>query len=460
MHRLTRQIPPPARRPRTQALLALLASTFLVGCGSEEDVRAVMAETEAFCAAHPVPALPARVQSSRIYIGPGALTRSWLYWIPERLLQKGFAEVESAASIAPYISGQGEYLRFRIAAATEPGCSGQQALATHLGPAEWPRIQRHLVDLGLRPDQCLSIERTPERKSPYWIEGWDVSSALPDRHEGLPIERKRVRFVATDARSRRVVHEHFAEYGFVNTSFATPFGCMRREDQDRLTDEWVQGERAGDTRGATTVPAAGPETIEQPPSVPVQPSTVTIEWTKDLGNVTIPGLELSQRRQRSTTGGVTGFEILEGESNNPSETNPKWPRYLQMSADGAYRRIRLAWLEGEPHGMHDRPVRLYDLGDRIGLFAVTRRLRPETRGAFDLSWAELSRDTGLPLRRVDGVMPLAADADTGFQSLIEDVQFSNDGVGFTLTEVGVQRDPGVGSDFVLRRETRYRWSFE
>jgi hypothetical protein len=439
-----------------------LAPALLAGCIDEDDIRAVIDETEAFCAAHPVPAFPASVSAERIYVGAGALTRSWSYWIPERLLQKGFIEVESAASIAPYVAGSGEYLRFRIAAADDPGCAGQRALAAHLGPQDWQRTHRHMVDLGLRADQCLAIERVPRRRSPYWIEAWDASASMPDTHSGLPVERKRVRFVATDARSGKVIHEHFAEYGFVNVSMSAPFGCMRQPEWNRFSDELVHGAggAAAGTAAASPAVAAVPTTIEQPPQVEVGSGELQVESIRDLGGKPIDGRELSQRRERSAATHVAGFEILEGEETDPHVTHPGWPRYLQLSVDGAYRRVRLAWLEGEPHGMHDRPVRLFDLGGRIGVFAVTRRIGPETRGAFDLSWAELDRDTGLPMRRVDGVMPIDPDSDTSFQSLIEAVQPGADGLRFVLTEVGVQRDSGQDSHFVLRRETRYHWRFE
>lgn len=455
MHARKQPFGMPRLAARSFALAALGTALLLAGCADEEDFRAVIDETEAFCAAHPVPAFPASVTASSVYVGAGALTRSWSYWIPERLLQKGFAEVESAASIAPYIAGSGEYLRFRIAEASDAGCAGQRALAAALAPQDWERTHRHMVELGLRADQCLAIERTAQRRSPYWLEAWDVSASLSDLHAGLPIERKRVRFVLTQARDRRVLHEHFAEYGFVNVSMSVPFGCRRHPEWNRFSDGIVLG--AG---GATVAAAAGPEMIEQPPAYPVGKTEPQVESSRDLGGVPIDGMELSQRRARSRASHVEGFEILEGESTDPHETNPGWPRYLQMTLGGTYRRVRLAWLEGDPHGLHDRPVRLFDLGDRIGLLAVTRRISPATRGAFDLSWAELARDTGLPLRRVEGVVPVDADAEVAFQSLIEAVQPSGDGLRFTLTEVGVQRDRGLDSHFVLLRETRYRWNFE
>lgn len=454
---------------RRLACIALAATTLLAGCSREEDIRAAIDETEAFCAANPVPAFPSSVTASSVYVGAGALTRSWHHWIPARLLQHGFAQVESAASIAPYIGGRGQYLRFRIADADDPGCAGQRALAAQLGPAEWQDMQRRLVDQGLRPDQCLAIERTPRRTSPYWIEAWDAAASLSDRHEGLPLERKRIRFVLTEARGRRVLHEHYAEYGIVNASFAVPFGCMRRQEWDRFSDELVLGSgvrgadravAADDVAGAV---ATGPTLIEQPPAVEVETGTLEAESSRDLGGEKIDGLELSQRRERARRTRVDGFEILEGEGRDRGDdnvTHPGWPRYLQLIVDGQYRRIRLAWLEGEPHGMHDRPVRMYDLGDRIGVFAVTRRMSPETRGALDLSWAEMARGTGLPLRRVDAVMPIDPDSDVVFNSLIENVEANDDGLRFTLTEVGVRPQAGEGSGWVLLREHTYRWRFE
>jgi hypothetical protein len=468
--RSRRHAPCPSAPTWGLACIALVATTLLAGCSREEDIRAVIDETEAFCAANPVPDFPASVTASSVYVGAGALTRSWHHWIPARLLQHGFTEVESAASIAPYIEGRGQYLRFRIADAGDAGCAGQRAFAAHLGPAEWQTTQRRLVDQGLRPGQCLAIERTPRRTSPYWIEAWDAAASLSDLHEGLPLERKRIRFVLTEARSRRVLHEHFAEYGIVNASFAVPFGCMRRQEWDRFSDQLVLGSggsgaanRSDASGDSTPAVPTGPTMIEQPPAVAVETAELEMESSRDLGGVKIDGLELSKRRERSSRTRIDGFEILEGEGREQGDynvTNPGWPRYLQLVADGEYRRVRLAWLEGEPHGMHDRPVRMYDLGDRIGVFAVTRRMSPETRGAVDLSWAEMARDTGLPVRRIDGVMPIDPDSDVVFHSLIEDVQASEDGLRFTLTEVGVRRGSGDGSGWVLLRESKYRWRFE
>lgn len=440
-------------------LLVLAVATLVGGCASEDDLRAVIAETEAFCAANPVPEFPPSVKASSIYVGAGALTRSWMYWIPERLLKHGFTEVESAASIAPYIAGSGEYLRFRIADAADPGCAGQQALALHLGAEVWQRISRHWADLGLRPDQCLAIDRTSQRRSAYRIEAWNASDHLSDLHVGLPVERKRIRFVATDAANGRVLHEHFAEYGNMNASFAVPFGCMRRPEWDRFSDELVQG--AGNPAAAE---ATGPIMVEQVPVIDVLTGELQRESSRDLGGVPIDGLELSRRRERSSAGGVEGFEVLEGDGHNPHETHPDAPRYLQMVANGSYRRIRLAWLQGQPHGTHDRPIRMFDLGDRVGLLAITRSVSPESRGAFALSWAELARDSGLPVRRVEGVMPIDPAPDVTSQSLIEDVQPDGDGLRFTLTEIGVRefgvrRTAGADSHFVLLKETKYRWLF-
>jgi hypothetical protein len=428
----------------------MIAATLLTGCSNEVAIQAVVAETEAFCAAHPVPPLPARVTADRVYVGAGALTQSWLYWIPQRLLQKGFNEVESKASIAPYVQGSGDYLRFRIADANDPGCAGQRALAAAIPPHDWQAMQRRMADQGLRPDQCLAIERATERRSRYLIEVWDANASLSDTGLGVPVERHRRHYLLTDATTGRVMHEHYSEHGFVNHSIPVPFGCLRLAEWKAFTDDVVIG------TGAEAAIAKGPEIIEAPPAIDLLRSAPVIESVVDLAHATIDGLELSKRRERSSRFVVQGFDILEGDSSNPHETNPGWPRYLQLVVDGGYRRVRLAWLEGKPHGMHDRPLRMFDLGDRIGVLSVTRRLAPGTRGAIDLSWAELSRDTGLPVLRADAVVAIDPDSNVAFQTLVEQVQRGSDGLSFSVTEVGTTR--GARSDFILLRETKYRWS--
>jgi hypothetical protein len=439
------------RHPLLQGLFVAAAMAgvvaLLTGCSNETAIRAVVAETEAFCAAHPVPPLPPQVTARSVYVGAGALTQSWHYWIPQRLLQKGFSEVESAASIAPYVQGSGDYLRFRIADADDPGCAGQRALASALPREEWQAMQRRMADQGLRPDQCLAIERSPRRNSPYWLDVWDASAELSQVRLGLPVERKRLHFVLTEAASGRVMHEHYAEHGFVTVSMSAPFGCLRLDEWRAFTDDAVIGAEAG------TATAKAPETIDTPPAVAVLHSPPVVESVIDLAGVAIDGLELSNRRKRSAASALAGFDVFEGDSTDPAVTSAGWPRYLQLIVAGHYRRVRLAWLEGSPHGLHDRPVRLFDLGDRIGMLSVTRRLAPETRGAIDLAWAELSRDSGLPVLRADAAVAIDPDSNVAFQSLIENVQRSADGLRFTVTEVG--SDPR--GRFILLRETRYRW---
>lgn len=438
------------RHPLLQGLLVAAKvvgiAVLLTGCSNETAIRAVVAKTEAFCDAHPVPALPAQVTASSVYIGAGALTQSWRYWIPQRLLQKGFSEVESAASIAPYVPGSGDYLRFRIAAADDPGCAGQRALASALSREEWQAMQRRMTDQGLRPDQCLAIERGSRRGSPYWLDVWDASADLPQVRLGLPVQRKRLHFVLTEAASGRVMHEHYSEHGFVTMSMSAPFGCLRHDEWRAFTDDVVIGAKAG------TTTAKGPEIIDAPPAVAVLQSPPVVESVIDLAGAVIDGLELSKRRKQSAASAIGGFDVLEGDSTDPAVTNAGWPRYLQLIVDGQFRRVRLAWLEGRPHGLHDRPVRLFDLGERIGMLSVTRRLAPETRGAIDLAWAELSRESGLPVLRADAAVAIDPDSNVAFESLIENVQRSADGLRFTVTEVGSKQ-----RRFILLRETRYRW---
>ncbi len=451
MHECT---PLHARKPALRGLInatMVIAAALLTGCSNETAIKAIVAQTDAFCATHPVPPLPAPVTAGSVYVAAGALTQSWHYWIPQRLLQKGFTEVESAASIAPYVQGNGNYLRFRIADAADPGCAGQRALAAALPPHEWQTMQRRLADQGLRPDQCLAIERVPARRSPYWIEVWDANASLAEVGLGVPVERHRRRYVLTDASSGRVMHEHHSEHGFVYSSMSVPFGCLRLAEWKAFTDDVVIG------AGADSAIAKGPEMIEAPPVLVVQRSDPAIESVVDLGRTTIDGKALSDRRKQSTGSAVPGFQILEGDSSKLHETSPGWPRYLQLVVDGTYRRVRLAWLEGNPHGVHDRPVRMFDLGDRIGVLSVTRRLAPEIRGAIDLSWAELSRDTGLPLLRADAAVAIDPDSNVASLTLVEHVQRSADELRFSVTEVGVNRQPGTNSDFILLRKTKYRW---
>jgi hypothetical protein len=449
MYGYTLRHPPKPAVRGVRCATMMFAATLLTGCSNEAAIKVVVAQTEAFCAAHPVPPLPASVTADSVYVGAGALTQSWLYWIPQRLLQKGFAEIESKASIAPYVPGSGDYLRFRIADATDPGCAGQRALAAAIPPHDWQAMQRRMADQGLRPDQCLAIERAMERHSRYRIEVWDASASLPDAGLGVPVERHRRHYVLTDASSGRIMHEHHSEHGFVNRSMSVPFGCLRQAEWRAFTDDVVIGS------DADAAVAKGPEIIEAPPAIDVLRTGPVIESVVDLARATIDGMELSNRRERSSAFAVPGFEILEGDSSNPHATNAGWPRYLQLVVDGAYRRVRLAWLEGNPHGLHDRPLRLFDLGDRIGVFSVTRRLTPDTRGAIDLSWAELSRNTGLPVLRADTSVAIDPDSNVAFQTLVEQVRRSDDGLHFSVTEVGTTG--GNRSRFVLLRETTYRW---
>ncbi len=437
-------------RARTGLAAGLLAALIvLTGCDPREEIEATVAETDAFCAANPVPPLPAPLQADRVFIGAGGLTRSWMYWIPERLLRGGFVEIESPASIAPYIDGTGEFLRFRIATATDPGCAGQAALARSLPPQDWQRIQRHWVDLGLRQDQCLAIERSAIRRSPYWLEVWDASAQLRDPGPGVPIERKRIHFVAREAASGRVLHEHYAEHGFINLGMPTPFGCMRRAEWDAFTDTLIRG-----TVTRAVAEPAGPETIETPALPPTLRSEPVAERVRDLGRTPIDGVLLSQRREVAGAD-VEGFEVLIGRDTNPYAINPAWPRYLQLSLDGRYRRVRLPWLEGVPHGMHDRPLRLFDLGERIGLLSITQFRSPERRGIVDLSWTEFSRADGLPLLRADASVSVDPEAES--DSLVEDVERTADGLRFRLTEIDVERGAGMTGGFVQTRETSWFW---
>lgn len=434
---------------RAALLLGLVA--LLPACSNRAAIDAAVAETEAFCAANPVSPLPAPLQADSLYIAPGGLTRSWHYWIPERLLRHGFSEIESAASIAPYVAGSGEFLRFRVAAANDPGCAGQAALLADLDPQSAATLTRHWADVGLGPDQCIAFERIAARRSPYWLEVWDASAKLRDPGLGVPVERIRRHFVAREAASGRVLHEHYSENGFINLGMPTPFGCLRKAEWDAFTDTLVQG-------SATSAPApsAGPELIEDPPLPPTLRSAAVAETVLDLGSETIDGMLLHQRRNPNG-GSIEGIEILIGRDANPNAINPAWPRHLQLVVDGRYRRVRLAWLEGMPHGVHDRPLRLFDLGERIGLLSITQHPTPERRDLVDLSWSEFSRSSGLPLLRADTTLDLGSDATRSVPSLVEDIERSADGIRFRLTEIGTQRTEGRGSDWVLRRQTDWFW---
>ena len=89
-----------------------------------------------------------------------------------------------------------------------------------------------------------------------------------------------------------------------------------------------------------------------------------------LGFILGPWMEENLRRALTPHEPVDGFEILEGEGRDQGDdnvTHPDWPRYLQLVVDGEYRRIRLAWLEGEPPDPHQRVV-IVSSGDlRVGL---------------------------------------------------------------------------------------------
>ena len=441
-------------RPQASRLWVRLAGLFIAatmfsGCNRNAEIRDIIDATTAYCDANPVPAFPAPVSADSVYVGAGALTQSWQNWIPKALLHKGFTTVESAASIAPEVAGAGDYLRFRIAPISDPGCAGQRAIAGGMEPAAWQKVHRNLTDIGLRADQCLAVERVARRQSRYWLEVWDASAELDDPGFGIPVNRQRYRFKAIEAANGRVMHEHVSEYGFVEISMSAPFGCLRRQEWERFTD--------GIVLGAATKPSAvpqGPQIIENPPSVRVQAAVPIVELTRDLGRTTIDGYSLEQRRARTREATVVGIEILEGTSTKHYETSPGWPRYLQLAVDGQYRRVRLAWLEGTPHGYHDRPVRVFDLGDRIGLFAVTSRVSPGTRGATQLSWAELSRTTGLPILRAEASVPI--DAALEVSSIIENVQRLPEGLRFSVTEIGSP----LGQEAVLLREAKYLWPLE
>lgn len=424
------------------------SAALLAACSSEDRTKALVAETEAFCAANPVPAFPASVSARSVYVGPGAMLQSWAYWIPRQLLKGGFAEVESAASIAPFVKGSGDYLRFRIAPTSDPGCAGQQALAASHDPSTWQMMRSKMIEQGLRPDQCLAIERTSQRRSEYLLEVWNVSAALSEPGFGVPVQRERRRYVATEVATGRVLHEHFTENGFVTAGMSLPFGCTRHDAWNTFSEQLVRG--AGAAAAVTTT------VIEALPEIAVLRSNPQIESVTDFGRTPIENKMLSVREEGLVSPVIEGITLLEGGEVNPSSVNPEAPRYLQLAVDGNYRRVRLAWLEGNPHGMRDRPPRLFDLGSRIGIFSTASRLPPGTRGAIDLSWAELARDTGLPQLRAEGVVHV----DPDFASLVwvENVQRSGDSLLFSVTEVGTGSDYGMDVNRVLLRESRYRWA--
>ncbi len=426
-------------------------SALLAGCVGEDRTQALVAQTDAFCAANPVRPFPASVSARSVYIGTGALTK-WQHRIPQRLLQEGFVEVEAAASMLPSVKGSGDYLRFRVAPASDPGCAGQRALAESMEPDKWQTVRRLMFDWGLRPDQCLAIERTAERRSEYWVEVWDSSADLPAPGFGVPVHRERRRFVATAAATGRVLHEHFSEHGFLKLSFSVPFGCMRLDESTAFFNKLVRG-----TGGAIGSP---PTVIEPPPDVAVLRSDPLLESVSDLGLAPIEHAVLWDRAKRSLGPAIEGVDLLEGDSPTFYEAGPNGARYLQFAVDGEFRRVRLTWLEGSPHGQHDRPVRMFDLDGRIGILSVTRRIQVGSRGAIDLSWAELARDSGLLQLRADAVVPIDPDSSLDSLNLIENMQHGPEGLRFSVTEVGLGQKHGVLADHVLLRESRYRWGLD
>lgn len=421
----------------------------LAGCSNEDRTKAIVAETDAFCAAHPVPPFPASVSARSVYIGDGAMMK-WQHEIPNRLLQQGFVEVESAASMAPSVQGSGDYLRFRIAPVSDPGCSGQRALAAAMAPDQWQTMRRLMFDWGLRPDQCLAIERTAVRRSDYWLEVRDQSAELPKPGLGDRLQRERRHFVATEAASGRVLHEYFSEHGFLNVAYGVGFGCARQAEWQTFSTQLVRG--AGGAIGKA------PGVIEAPPEIAVLRSEPLLASVKDLGLTPIHHTALWDRGKRSIGPAVAGIDVLEGDSPKFHGAAPNGARYLQLPVDGEFRRLRLTWLEGDPHRQHDHPVRVFDLGNRIGLLSVTRRNRPGTRGAIDLSWAEVARDTGLLQLRADSVVPVDPASSLDSLNLIENVQRTADGLQFSVTEIGLGRDHGVNANEILLRESRYRWN--
>lgn len=436
--------------PLTALAMGCMA-LLLASCASEDRTKALVTQTDAFCAANPIPAFPASVSARSVYIGTGALTK-WQHRIPQRLLQEGFVEVEAAASMAPSVKGSGDYLRFRIAPASDPGCAGQRALAASMEPEKWQTMRRLMFDWGLRPDQCLAIERTAERRSEYWVEVWDSSADLPKPGFGVPVQRERRRFVATEAATGRVLHEHFSEHGFLGPSFSVPFGCLRLDESTIFFEQLVHG-----TGGAIGSP---PTVIEPPSDAVVLRSDPLLESVTDLGLAPIEHAVLWDRAKRSLGSAIEGVDLLEGDSPKFYEAGPNAARYLQLAIDGEFRRVRLTWLEGSPHGRHDRPVRVFDLGSRIGILSITRRVLLGTRGAMDFSWAELERDSGLLQVRADTVVPIDPDSSLDSLNLIENVQRTPAGLRFSLTEVGLGQKHGVLVDHVLLRESWYHWALD
>lgn len=442
------RMPPPRlpRAARRNAMLLMLAVT-LAGCGSREEIEAVIAQTDAFCAAHPAGAWPAPVESEALYVAAGVPMQSWHVWIPARLLQGGFAEIESDASIAPTIAGSGRFLGFRVAPASDPGCAGQAAFAAAVGPGAWESTRRHWIDMGLRPDQCIAIERKASRRSAFWLEGWNASAQMPPLDRHLPIQRERTRLVLREAATGRPRHELVTEHGFVTAGMSVPFGCLRRAERERFTDTLVVGRRAAAPRG--------PEIVDAPAVPPTLRTAPVAERVRDLQRVRIDGMQLS-RRQRPGTESIPGFDLLLGDGHDREAVHPDWPRYLQLVHAGGFRRVRLPWLEGEPHGGHERPLRLMDLGTRVGVLAVTRRVQPGHGNGVDLSWAEFDRVDGLPRLRADAVVTVAIDPGRDGPVLVEDVQRTGSGLRFRVTEVAVDRSD-EGGDFLLSRETVWFW---
>lgn len=439
--------------PRLCTLLVLAAA--IAGCTADERIEAVIARTDAFCAAHPAHAWPAPVDADALYVGAGAPMETWHTWIPERLLEGGFAEVESDASIAPALAGTGRYLGFRVAPATDPACAGQAAMMAALDPRERERTRRVWIEQGLRPDQCIAIERKPTRRAAYWIEAWDASAQMPPVDRDLPIRRVRTHRVLREAATGAVRHGLHTEHGFVTAGMPIPFGCLRHAEIRRFTDTLVVGTHRA-PEGSTH--AAGPEILDAPTLPPTLRTTPVAERVRELGRVRIGGMPLSARRTPRSHA-IPGIDVLLGDADDANSTgvNPSWPRYLQLVHDGRYRRVRLSWLEGSPHGAHETPLRLFDLGDRIGLLSVTERMPPGDTYFVDLSWAEFDRADGLPRLRADAAIRVGLEPRDRGPILLEDVQRTSAGLRFRLTEVGIDSAPGDASGFVLVRETAWRW---
>ncbi|UXI66431.1 hypothetical protein [Tahibacter amnicola] len=444
------------RNHRCLLAMSLAVSAVLQGCNSEQRAKAAIAETDAWCQANPVPASLGPITARSVYADPHALTTTAAHWAVGLMLRDGVDFVESNASIAPQAPGTGQYVRFRIGKAGEATCLRYANRAPAppgpmRNPASW-------IDLGLRADECLAAERVASLTSEYRVTVDPVTEGLPDL-SGLPMTQHRLRIRVKNAATGEVAYELARGYGYIHDAFDIPFGCLRLDEMRRME----QGLFRGDPSKARS--PGGSVAIVEPAEVPVLERDPVAESSTGIAHQPTTRAAVEERQKRSQAATVDGFDVfLDGASEldagNQGVVHPAWKRYLEWTSEGTYVRTRMAWLEGQPYGVHERPIRLYDLGDRIGVLAVIWQYAPDVRDRALLSWAEFSRSNGHLVRRVQGSFPVESRFQVAGDSLVEAITPIDGGLRFTVAEVTSIGPKGETGGTWILRETPYRWDFQ